>query len=200
MNNKNDYQKFNDYFARYADGVDGDNAFTDIYLNTIGIVRNTINKFIIAQDLCSRGFTFREDFMADVIGETYKRFIKKYKGIHNPAAIVAWMRKTTYNCCVDVIREPYYSNAIHCEDIDSLSDKSVSCEVDILRCFDEMASGVLTPSQYYHMECFIEKYEKKNTSTYEYLAKMFNCECGTIKSRIHKCRMLLKKANQDFAA
>lgn len=187
MTDNNAYQKFNNLYVRLAGG--DESAFEDIYHNTIGSVTVVINKFIETQGLKDRGFSFCEDFKDDVVAETYSRFFKSYRSILNPVTTVKWMQNTAHNCCVNVIKSPYYSHTFDCTDIETLSEESSQSGEDVETLFRELASRVLTPSQYHLMELYAIV-----GLDYNELASALHCHVGTIKSRIHTCRKLLRAA------
>lgn len=187
MTDNNEYLKFNNLFARLSSG--DESAFDDIYDNTIGTVTIVINNFIEAQGLEARGFAFCEDFKDDVTADTYSRFIKSYRSILNPVTTVKWFQSTAHNCCVNVIKSSYYKQTLDCTDIEALSDVASPAGEDAETLFRELAGRVLTPSQYHLMKLYAI-----DGLDYKELATVLHCQVGTIKSRIHTCRKILKAA------
>ena len=197
MTDNNEYMKFNSLFTRLAAG--DESAFEDIYNNTIGTVTIVITNFIETKGLASRGFSFCEDFKDDVIAETYTCFLRSYGSILNPVTTVKWFRSTAHNCCVNVIKSSYYSHSFDCTDIETLSDETSPAGEDVETLFRELAGRGLTPSQYRLMELYAIV-----GLDYKELATALHCNLGTIKSRIHTCRQILKAAisndDPDLAA
>ena len=187
MTDNNEYMKFNNLFTKLAEG--DESAIEDIYNNTIGTVTIVINNFIETKGLKSRGISFCEEFKGDVITETYIWFLKSYKSILNPVTTVKWFRSTAHNCCVNVIKSAYYSRSFDCTDIETLSDETSPAGEDVETLFRELAGRVLTPSQYRLMELYAIV-----GLDYKELAIALHCNLGTIKSRIHTCRQILKAA------
>jgi RNA polymerase sigma-70 factor (ECF subfamily) len=138
---------------------------------------------------------YDEDLEQEVYIRTWKN-LENYKERNH---FKAWLNKITYNICRDYLKSSIMKNRNKLEDEslgENVCDKisietnidSINKQIKIMEEIDRL------PKKYKQVVIYHELEEK----TYEEIASILNIPIGTVKSRLHNGKELLKIALKDM--
>jgi RNA polymerase sigma-70 factor (ECF subfamily) len=152
-------------------------------------------------NLANRILRNRDD-AEDIVQETFVRAISNYGRFESGSSLAAWVTRIAKNLCLDTIRRRRRHRTF------SLDTPSARPEVSELKAY-EVADSTLNPSTqvlaaqvdelllrslhnlpaHYRRAVLLREQEY----SYEEISELMGCPLGTIRSRLHRARALIRK-------
>ena len=150
--------------------------------------------------------TYNEDDANDLVQDTFLKAIRFIEGYEVGTNARAWLYRILKNSFINnyrkKIKEPSKSDFNELEQIINSEDKQISQTVDLrTEIFQNMLGDEITNAlnslsvdfRIIIMLCDLEGF------TYEEISKIIDIPIGTVRSRLHRGRQLLKEKLADYA-
>ena len=130
------------------------------------------------------------DLMDDALQEVAVKAARALPALRDPDAVGAWLSRTTYRTCLDMLRRQRGLVLLAPEDLPESSD-GVADFVDELAARDAVARllAILTPEQ----RAAVVLVDQEGLD-YRLAAELLDIPAGTIGSRLSKARAVLRRA------
>nr|WP_043934907.1 sigma-70 family RNA polymerase sigma factor [Bacillus sp. EB01] len=139
-------------------------------------------------------FTFmkKEQLAEDIAQEVFIKCYEKLDTFRNESSYKTWIYRITVNLCKDRLKSWSYKNIIIAELLSKKSTNFKTPESELINVENQKALSVNVlslPIKYREIN-ILYYYEEL---TYNQIAELLNISLQTVKSRLHRARLLLKK-------
>jgi RNA polymerase sigma factor (sigma-70 family) len=146
------------------------------------------------QSVVRLAFTFlkKEQLAEDVAQEVFIKCYEKLDTFRNESSYKTWIYRITVNLCKDRLRSWSFRNIVLTDifSIKTVHNHTPETELMTLEEKEELSKRVLALPLKYREVIILYYYEEL---TYSQIAELLDLSIATIKSRIHRGRILLKK-------
>lgn len=138
-------------------------------------------------------YTKNEQLSEDIAQEVFLKCYEHLDNFRKESSYKTWLYRITVNLCKDKLRSWSFRNIVLTEFFSKIKSTSKSPEMELLGQEDKqlIAEKILALPVRYRELIILYYYEELS---YSQIADLLHLRLPTIKSRLHRARVLLKKA------
>ncbi|PLS14768.1 RNA polymerase subunit sigma [Bacillus sp. M6-12] len=137
-------------------------------------------------------YTKNKQLSEDIAQEVFIKCYQKLDGFRHEASYKTWLYRITVNLCKDKLRNWAYRNIVFTDIFQKWSKTTESPENELIHYENSrlISEKILTLPVKYREVIILYYYEEL---TYNQISELLNLNLPTIKSRLHRARLLLRK-------
>lgn len=148
-----------------------------------------------SQNIARLAFTYtkQKQLSEDIAQEVFIKCYENLDNFRNESSYKTWLYRITVNLCKDKLRSWSFKNIVLTEFFTKIKSTNKSPEMELVGLEEKrlVAEKILSLPVKYREVIILYYYEEMS---YNQISDLINLSIQTIKSRLHRARLLLKKS------